>query len=145
VIAQSAKSRQIPVVLDGGSWKSGLENLLSFVDYAVCSANFYPPNCDTHPEAIAYLRAAGIPHIAITHGEKPIEYFCEETSGQLSVPCIDAVDTLGAGDVFHGAFCHFILEQTFTDALVASAKVAAHSCQFFGTRQWMTSNFSTLS
>ncbi len=144
-IAQSAKSRQIPVVLDGGSWKPGLETLLPFVDYAVCSANFYPPNCDTHPEAIAYLRAAGIPHIAITHGEKPIEYFCEGISGQLSVPCIDAVDTLGAGDVFHGAFCHFILEHTFTDALVASAKVAAHSCQFFGTRQWMTSNFSTLS
>lgn len=41
-IAQSAKSRQIPVVLDGGSWKPGLENLLPFVNYAVCSANFIP-------------------------------------------------------------------------------------------------------
>lgn len=142
-IAQSAKSRQIPVVLDGGSWKPGLENLLPFVDYALCSANFYPPDCQTHKDAIAYLSAAGIPHIAITHGEKPIEYLTLGISGQLSVPCIDAVDTLGAGDVFHGAFCHSILKHTFTEALVASAKVAAHSCQFFGTRQWMASNSLT--
>jgi len=28
---------------------------------------------------------------------------------RLEVPEINAVDTPGAGDVFHGAFCHYIL------------------------------------
>ncbi|PMB30496.1 ribokinase, partial [Fischerella thermalis CCMEE 5319] len=50
-----------------------------------------------------------------------------------------AVDTLGAGDIFHGAFCHYVLRENFLDALASAAKIAAFSCQFFGTRRWMES------
>jgi sugar/nucleoside kinase (ribokinase family) len=136
-IAQLAKDNNIPVVIDGGSWKPGFEKVLPFVDYAICSANFYPPGCSTSEEVIAYLAAAGIPHIAITQGENPIQYLSRGVSGQLPVPQINAVDTMGAGDVFHGAFCHYILEQNFTDSLAAATKIASHSCQFFGSRRWM--------
>jgi sugar/nucleoside kinase (ribokinase family) len=138
-IAQLAKNKNIPVVIDGGSWKPGFENVLPFVDYAICSANFYPPGCSNSEEVMAYLAAVGIPHIAITQGEKFILYYSLGVSGQIQVPQINAVDTLGAGDVFHGAFCHYILRQNFTDALAAAAKIASYSCQFFGTRQWMKS------
>lgn len=137
-IAQWAKNHHIPVVIDGGSWKPGFEKILPLVDYAICSANFYPPNCHKSHEVIAYLAAIGIPHIAITQGEKPILYSSRGVCGQISIPPIQAVDTMGAGDVFHGAFCHYILQQDFPDALTAAAKIASHSCQFFGTRQWMT-------
>ncbi|MEB3292405.1 MAG: PfkB family carbohydrate kinase, partial [Synechococcales bacterium] len=51
-IAARAKQQGIPVVLDGGSWKPGLEQVLPLVDYAICSANFYPPT---------------IPHSEINH------------------------------------------------------------------------------
>jgi sugar/nucleoside kinase (ribokinase family) len=44
---------------------------------------------------------------------------------------------MGAGDIFHGAFCHYILQESFPDAIASAAKIAAHSCQFFGTRRWM--------
>lgn len=136
-IAEMVKDKNVPVVMDGGSWKSGFETILPFVDYAICSANFYPPSCANTKDVITYLTTAGISHIAITQGEKPILYFSEGASGQLPVPQIHPVDTMGAGDVFHGAFCHYILEHNFTDALTAAAKIAAHSCQFFGTREWM--------
>ncbi len=136
-IAQLAKNKNIPVVIDGGSWKPGFEMILPFVDYAICSANFYPPACKNSEDVIAYLAAVGIPYVAITQGEKPIQYFSLGVSSQLQVPQINAIDTLGAGDVFHGAFCHYILRQSFTDALASAAKIAAYSCQFFGTRQWM--------
>jgi sugar/nucleoside kinase (ribokinase family) len=136
-IAQSAKAKNIPVVIDGGSWKPGFEKILPFVDYAICSANFYPPDCNSTEQVMAYLTALGIPHIAITQGEKQIQYFSCGVSGQLPVPQINAVDTMGAGDVFHGAFCHYILQQNFTDALAAATKIASHSCLFFGSRQWM--------
>lgn len=106
-IAQLAKHKNISVVIDGGSWKSGFEKILPYVDYAICSANFYPPGCDSSAAVIAYLSAAGIPHIAITQGEKPIIYSNRGTLGQLPVPQINPVDTMGAGDVFHGAFCHY--------------------------------------
>lgn len=136
-IAQLAKDNNIPVVIDGGSWKPGFETVLPLIDYAICSANFYPPGYSTSQEVIAYLAAMGIPHIAITQGEKPIQYLSRGVSGQLPIPQINAIDTMGAGDVFHGAFCHYILEQNFTDALAAATKIATHSCQFFGSRRWM--------
>jgi sugar/nucleoside kinase (ribokinase family) len=137
VIAKLAKSKNIPVVIDGGSWKPGFEDILPFVDYAICSANFYPPGCSNYKEVIAYLSAVGIPQIAITQGEKPIQYLSQGVFGEITVPDIDVVDTMGAGDVFHGAFCHYILRENFLEALASASKIAAYSCQFFGTRDWM--------
>ncbi|MCC5661542.1 sugar kinase [Nostoc sp. XA010] len=136
-IAQIAKVKNIPVVIDGGSWKPGFEQILPFVNYAICSANFYPPSCQTGEDVFTYLRGFDIPHIAITHGQKPIEYLSCTKTGIVHVPQIQAVDTLGAGDIFHGAFCHYILRESFTDALALAANIAADSCKFFGTRRWM--------
>jgi sugar/nucleoside kinase (ribokinase family) len=138
-LAQMARAKNISVVIDGGSWKPGLEQLLPFVDYAVCSANFYPPNCHTGEEVFAYLQRFKIPHIAITHGEKPITYVSDGKTDAVDVPIIRAVDTLGAGDIFHGAFCHYILQGSFVEALAQAAHIAADSCQYFGTRRWLDS------
>jgi sugar/nucleoside kinase (ribokinase family) len=59
------------------------------------------------------------------------------------VPHAKVVDTLGAGDVFHGA-CAFAIamvdkldETAFVDALQKAAAMAASSCESFGTRSWM--------
>ena len=151
-LAQMASAKNIPVVIDGGSWKPGFDKILPFVDYAICSANFYPPGCHTREEVFAFLSRVGIANIAITHGEKPIQYLTQGKTGFLDVPNIHpirakdgslraqlsgVVDTLGSGDIFHGAFCHYILEENFPDALSLSAKIATLSCHFFGTRRWM--------
>jgi len=134
-IAKLAKASNIPVVIDGGSWKPGFAEVLPYVDYAVCSAHFQPPG----EETFTYLAAAGISHIAVTRGEKPIQTLIAGETSSVDVPQIVPVDTLGAGDIFHGAFCHYILKENFSNALALAAKVAAHSCQFFGTRSWMQS------
>ena len=136
-IAQLAHSKNIPILLDGGSWKPGLEEILPFIEWAVCSDNFHPPNCYNSEQVFAYLSAAGISHIAITRGEKSILYLSNGTYSSIEVPQIQATDTLGAGDIFHGAFCHYILQNNFTDTLTAAAKIASNSCKKFGTRGWM--------
>lgn len=139
-IAQMAKAKNIPVVIDGGSWKPGFEQILHTIDYAICSANFYPPNCRDNQEAVfTYLQEIKVPYIAITNGGEAIHYFAQGETGITDVPKVQTVDTLGAGDVFHGAFCHFILRENFTDALVSAANIASYSCKFFGTRRWMYS------
>ena len=139
-IAQAAQQQNIPVVLDGGSWKPGLEKILPFVDYAVCSANFLPPGCAAQAEVVSYLRSAMTSAaIAVTQGGAPILYFTQTQRGEISVPPIQPVDTLGAGDIFHGAFCHWILHVDFVGALTQAAGVAALACQSFGTRQWLQS------
>jgi sugar/nucleoside kinase (ribokinase family) len=136
-IAQAAKLHGIPIAIDAGSWKPGFETILPYVDYAICSANFHPQGCQSDAEVVQYLRDLGIAHIAITHGDQPIFYRSGQTSGLIPVPSIQAVDTLGAGDILHGAFCHYSLQTDFTTALEKAAAIAAQSCQFFGTRRWM--------
>ncbi|NBD15092.1 MAG: sugar kinase [Cyanobacteria bacterium] len=140
VIAQQAQAKKIPVVVDGGSWKSGFETVLGHTDYAICSANFYPPNCQTQTDVFNYLKQMGIPYSAITQGEQPILYQTPEHTGKITIPKIAAVDTLGAGDIFHGAFCHYILQAEFESAIASAGKIAAQACQSFGTRNWMKSN-----
>ncbi|MEM8722275.1 MAG: sugar kinase [Cyanobacteria bacterium P01_G01_bin.39] len=139
-IAKMVQSKRIPIVMDGGSWKPNLEIVLPFVDYAICSANFYPPQCKNSDQVFDFLLNQGIDQIAITQGEQPIKYLISGTKSTLPVPSIKAVDTLGAGDIFHGAFCHYILESDFATALTLAAQVASKSCQFFGTRSWMKQN-----
>ena len=146
-IAQQANKANIPVVVDGGSWKPGFEQVLPYAQYVICSANFRPPHCHTQTDVLAYLQALHIPHIAITNGDRPIVYRSEtqtseiQTSetqtGEIPVPVVRAVDTLGAGDILHGAFCHFVLQTSFQDALAQAAAIASRSCKYFGTRQWM--------
>jgi sugar/nucleoside kinase (ribokinase family) len=142
-IAQQAKASNILVVVDGGSWKPGFESILQYADYAICSANFHPPQVSSSSasDIFDYLTSLGIKHSAITNGSAPIEY-CQNVDqnddrGEILVPQIQAVDTLGAGDIFHGAFCHYILHLDFVSALTAAAEVASLACTSFGTRQWL--------
>ncbi len=140
-IAVQARSQNIPIVVDGGSWKPGFETVLPFADYVICSANFQPPNCQSADDVAAYLLQLGIPHVAITQGQQPILYWTAAQAGRIDVPVVNAIDTLGAGDIFHGAFCHAILQEDFREALAIAAHVAAQSCQHFGTRRWMEESF----
>jgi sugar/nucleoside kinase (ribokinase family) len=140
IIAQTARIQNIPVVIDGGSWKSGFTEILPFVDYAICSANFYPPHCQNQQDVFTYLQGFNIPYIAITQGENPIQYLTNGERGVVNVPKIQPVDTLGAGDIFHGAFCHYILETDFLEALALASNIAAESCKYFGTRSWLNAN-----
>ena len=126
------------MVLDGGSWKVGTEELLKCVDVAICSADFMPPGCATGEDALRYLRGSGVREIAITNGANPILFASEETSGSLPVPYVTLVDTMGAGDIFHGAFCFYASAGLgFVESLQQAAKVASESCRFHGTRAWM--------
>lgn len=136
-IAAQAKFKNIPIVIDGGSWKQGFEKVLPYVDYAICSANFYPPQCQSQQDVLDYLQQQGIKNIAITQGEKPIIYLTNNYQEKINIKPIKVIDTLGAGDIFHGAFCHYILSHNFATALINASKIASKSCQFFGTRKWM--------
>jgi sugar/nucleoside kinase (ribokinase family) len=137
IVAQWARSQHIPIAIDAGSWKAGFETVLPLADYVIASSNFCPPNCHSRDETFAYLANLKIPHIAMTCGEQPIAFLSQGKIESISVPNVRAIDTLGAGDIFHGAFCHFIADRTFDRALESAAKVATRSCQFFGTRKWL--------
>jgi len=130
-------------ILDGGSWKDNTHELLPYVDIAVCSADFHPPGTSTPDERLDYLLDSGVSWAAITNGADPIAWAGRGMRSEIAVPAVTVVDTLGAGDIFHGSFAHAISaarkidSATFVSALQFGMKVAGYACQFFGTRKWL--------
>lgn len=136
--ARAARACGTPVVLDAGSWKQGTSELLQSVDTAICSADFLPPACATEEDVFHYLKARGVASMAITRGADPVLFVSGPDSGVMPVPKVSVVDTMGAGDIFHGAFCHFTsIGLGFVEALRKAAAVASSSCRFHGARDWM--------
>ncbi len=133
-IAIAAQPQTIPVVVDAGSWKSGFEDVLPLATSVIAAAKFCLPN---QVDTLAALSSLGIPEVATTHGPSPIQFCDRGTAGTLAVPQVTVQDTLGAGDIFHGAFCHYRLHAPFPAALTHAAQVAAQSCRHFGPRAWM--------
>jgi sugar/nucleoside kinase (ribokinase family) len=136
--AREARDRRITVVFDGGSWKPDTQQLLKSVDVAICSSDFRPPGCQSDDEVVDFLTSCGVRRLAITKGEAAIRYFADDNEGEINVPNVAVVDTLGAGDIFHGAFCRFYEgKDTFLIALQKAAIVASQSVGYPGTREWM--------
>jgi sugar/nucleoside kinase (ribokinase family) len=126
------------LVLDGGSWKPQLEDLLPLFNVVIASSNFRPPGCSNHAEVLQYLARKGVMRRAITRGECPVLAEHDSQHLEVPVPAVAAVDTLGAGDIFHGAFCAAYLPRAdnFVEALVAATEVASLSTTVRGTRSW---------
>lgn len=124
--------------LDGGSWKPGTAELAEILTVAICSERFAVPDRPAHAEAtIAWFAEKGVEHIAVTRGPKPIVGWDNGRRFEIDVAQIEAVDTLGAGDVLHGAFCyHFARTREFEPALRLAAEVATRACQGPGIRAW---------
>ena len=137
IVAKASQGRSL-TILDGGSWKEGLEELLPFIDYAICSADFRAPGCTSDEELFDFLEDVGVKGSAISRGAEPIIYRFDGRPGQQPVPQVKAIDTLGAGDILHGSFCHFILTNPFPESLELAALSASRSCLSYGTREWIT-------
>jgi len=137
--AKAARARGVPVVLDSGSWKPGMAKLLPLLDAAICSGDFRPPGCRSERDVFEFLAKRKILRAAITRGGSAIRFVENGKRGEIPVRRIRPVDTLGAGDIFHGAFCYYVSRpgQTFRSTLAAAARVATFSCRFAGTRSWM--------
>ncbi|MBB5913359.1 sugar/nucleoside kinase (ribokinase family) [Nocardia transvalensis] len=137
--ASAARKSGVTVVLDAGRWRPVHAELLPMVDIAICSSAFAPPHTGGTPgEVVDDLRARGVPRVAITEGGGPVRYADPDGRGEIAVRDATIVDTLGAGDILHGAFCHYYCAgHSFSSALRDAAAVATASCGYLGTREWM--------
>lgn len=73
--------------------------------------------------------------VAVTGGEKGCWWGEGGTVRHTPAPVVDAVDTLAAGDVFHGAFAFGLVEGWAMQSVVGFASVAAAiKCTKFGGR-----------
>jgi len=138
--SQTAKAASIPLVIDAGRWKPVLGQVLPGAHTVICSADFrYQGTADSDSSARALVRL-GIPTIMVTHGADPVHWWQGDQSGSVRPPAVHAVDTSGAGDVFHGAYCYFAARTGHIGVvgpIHAACEIASTKCGFFGTRSWL--------
>lgn len=126
-------------LLDGGSWKVGLDDLLPHLDIAVVSADFALPNRQA-TQSVRDLAACGIATLARTRGGDSVQTLIAGEAGEIPVPQVAAVDTLAAGDVLHGALAAYLaLGDAFEHALRKAIAVASRSVTGPGAMAWLAS------
>ena len=145
-------------LMDAGSWKDDAADLPGRCDVVAPSARFHPPGpagaLREPADVAAWLRGRGAGAVVLTRGSAPVLWWCGERSGSAAPPAVEAVDTLGAGDVFHGALAlalaralpgrRFggggearIAPAALAVAVASACAVAAASTEHFGTRAWI--------
>ena len=105
-VARAAREQGIPIVLDAGNVRPGTNELLDMCDYAVCARRFAVDFTGLEePEEAAEQLLNHAPHVVITLGDAGLVWRSREFGkGHLPAFDVDAIDTTGAGDSFHGAF-----------------------------------------
>jgi sulfofructose kinase len=113
--ARAAREQGVLVSLDGGALRPRIEELIDFVDVAVVSKKLCEQMGLSEGEMLTWLKSRGCRVGAVTVGEKGTFWYEGDGPQQrlpaLHVPPELVIDTSGAGDVFHGAYCASYLER----------------------------------
>lgn len=136
--ARIAQQAGIPVTVDVDTVYHGFDRVLPHVDYLVASSEF-PVQWTNESDPFRALEMIQKEYrmrvAAMTlgaHGALALENGNFVYSPAFVVNC---VDTTGAGDVFHGAFCYAVLQgMEIRDALDFCNAMAALNCMALGAR-----------
>ncbi|HHX49038.1 MAG TPA: hypothetical protein GX709_01400 [Clostridiales bacterium] len=119
------KKANVELILDAGSWKDNVSYALDYANIVISSSKFISPEGE---DILALQDKHNISMVAKTNNDKPI-FWCAKSKdfmgrGKLWVEPLENINTLGAGDVFHGAFCfyHYHKGKSFTEALALAIK-----------------------
>jgi ribokinase len=102
--ARIAKNAGIPVMLDGGRVREGTKELLRLSDYIVCSEAFSVDLSGGVEKAIEELCTLKPRAATITLGKRGSLTWSEGEIFRQKAFKVRAVDTTGAGDVFHAGY-----------------------------------------
>lgn len=138
--ATAAADASVPVVLDAGSWKHVTESLLPLSDVVACSGDFRTPGRGDVESTVRDLREQR--HVrrgVVTAGPDPVLWWEGDAEGLVDVPRVRAVDTLGAGDAFHGALAWSLASGADLETAVqAAVAVASLRVSVAGPRAWLS-------
>jgi sulfofructose kinase len=140
------REKGVFTLLDAGSLHPGTEQLASRVDYLVASETFarqYTGQSD--PEKAAGRLAVAAPVAVVTLGGRGLVWRSADQAGEVAAFPVDAADTTGAGDVFHGVLAACIASgKEWEWSLRCAAAAAALSCTRLGARSAIPSREDVL-
>jgi sulfofructose kinase len=136
--AEIARSHDIPVTVDVDTIYPGFDKVLPNVDYLISSSEF-PAGWtgeQDHFKALQLIQKQyGMRVAAMTLGADGALALVDGAYVYSPAFVVNCVDTTGAGDVFHGAFCYAILQEwPIKKALDFSNAMAALNCTAIGAR-----------
>ena len=134
-----AAARGITLVVDAGRWKPVMGDIVPYATDMVCSNDFRVPGADTPESTAAALVRSGVRTVVTTRGGDPVQWWSDGKSGSVPVEPVVVVDTVGAGDAFHGAYSYFSTqgEGSVVERIERSTRVAALRCSVVGPRAWL--------
>ena len=146
--AHFARSHGIPVVADIHDPSKPSLDLLNLADYAIIPrqlSDVLSPTKGDYIHALHELKARGVKTPIVTLGAEGCAYLYQDKVFKLPAFNVKVLDTTGAGDCFHGAFC-FGLARGFElpKAVAFASAVAAISCMKLGGRSGIPSYDQTL-
>jgi sulfofructose kinase len=135
-LCSEARRRGIPVVVDADQVMSLSEGLLRASSHLIFSAEtlFATAGTDDVEQALRRIARLTPSFVGVTHGAHGMTWLDSE-GGLRHLPSfpVHTVDTLGAGDIFHGGFALAIAEGTgVEEAMRFAAAAAALKCTRFG-------------
>src|SRR5882762_6454740 len=135
-LCAEARKRGIPVVVDVDRAMSMREGLLTASSHLIFSSEALQATAGVIDDAMALRKIAKLTpsFLAGTRGPRGTIWLDDrhELKETPAFP-VHTVDTLGAGDIFHGAFALAITEkQDVPDALCFASAAAALKCTRFG-------------
>ncbi len=134
--AKRARLANIPIVFDAGSVREGSEELVAECSDVISSATFATDLAQTEDpfSALHQLRGRGPERVAMTFGPGGI-LALENDFFYVPAYEVEAVDSTGAGDVFHAGYAFATAQgSTFRERLEFAAATAAIKCQHWGGR-----------
>jgi sugar/nucleoside kinase (ribokinase family) len=136
-ICRAAMARRIPVVVDADHPADDRQPLLKTATHVIFSADCLraTSRVDDLAVGLAHMGKLTDAFLAVTNGPGPVLWHDRDyaTVRKMPVFAIDTVDTLGAGDVFHGAFVlDFVEGRSAENALRFAAAAAGLKCSRFG-------------
>jgi ribokinase len=135
--AETARGAGIPVVIDAGTLREGIDELLPLCDYIVASETFAEQISSGRgvDEALRIMLDLCPRAAVVTLGERGSVALSPEGKIEVGGFRVRAVDTTGAGDVFHGAFLYAVLQGWDLHRIcLFSNAVAAMKCRRLGGR-----------
>ncbi len=134
-ICAAARSRGIPVVLDGDQATRPDDPLFARASHVIFSAEALRATAGITDLAAALAAIARTVHavLAVTDGAADVLFMDGGRMRHMPVARVKAVDTLGAGDTFHGAFALAVSEgRDLVSALRFAGAAATLKCTRFG-------------
>jgi sulfofructose kinase len=136
--ARIARERGIPVTVDVDTIYHGFDRVLPFVDYLIASSEF-PGQWTSERDPFRALEMIqteyGMKVAAMTLGAHGALARAGNRFIYSPAFVVSCIDTTGAGDVFHGAFCYAVLQGlSLPEALDLSNAMAALNCTAIGAR-----------